>query len=402
MTKLLNVLFLLCTGMVSTSVIASIQYVAGTSTDYYGQATMTSITSSIPEASSLSALIINRSAILKSSRIIFHYDNIDTAQSGGGIWCDKDAGGSDKKTFHIRPASDMVAFGPAPGNPNATLYKTNLPGLYYTLQIKSFYAAYSDFTNTTFYLSSDIITNVSNNTYSCSLSGNYMGGFVMSAEIEFYTDNTLTLPDNGNINTLPEIRLTPGGNMFGSFSIQNEDDGGSILVRLSVDGVHISYPTCFSTISSVSGNKLDLGTYTIPELKGNTREIPFSINLSSCMGVKNIEVKLSTSLVDSHNEMLLGNIYDGLNGGATGLGVQITGESTTLSPKMVLQPNMATSVYRDYEAETLSLFPMFYTQGYTNESTSQTLNFTALLKPDGRAIEPGNFKATGVFSITYP
>lgn len=379
------------------------QYAAGTSEDYYGQAKMIFSTTTTPEGrSSSSTLIINHSPILKSSNVIFRFDNIDTAPYGGGIWCDKDIGGSDKMTFHIRPGSNMVAFGSAPGNPNATLYKTSITGLYYTVQIKNLYAAYTTFTNSTFYLSSDIVTKVSKNTYSCGTGGDFMGGFILSVEVEFYTDSTLVLPTTGSIADAPFIWLAPNGSGDGYFTIQNEEEGGNIGISLSANKIRLSYPTCFSVLSSTTGNTLNLGTYSIPELKTDTKEIPFSINLSSCMGIKNIEVRLSTSLVDSHNEILLGNIYEGTNGGAAGFGVQITGESTTLSPKMVLQPNMATSVYRDYEVETLTQFPMFYTPSYYNESTSQTLNFSAQLKPDGGAIEPGNFKATGVFSITYP
>lgn len=403
MIKLFKILILLCTGVTSIPVFASMQYAAGTSRDYYGKATMVFSTSTTPTGRSAdSALIINRSPILKSSNVTFLFDNIDTAPHGGGIWCDKDVGGSDKLTFHIRPGSNMVTFGSAPGNPNATLYKTSIQGLYYTLQIKNFAGAYTTFTNSTFFLTSDVTTKVNSNSYPCGTGGAYMGGFTLSVEIEFYTDSTLILPDTGSITAAPEILLAPNESGNGYFTIQNEEEGGSIGISLSTNGIHISYPTCFSILSSASGNTLDLGTYTIPELKNDTKEIPFSINLSSCMGIKNIEVRLSTPLVDSHNEMLLGNIYEGTNGSAAGFGVQITGESTTLSPKMVLQPNMATSVYRDYEVETLSQFPMFYTPSYYNESTSQTLNFSAQLKPDGGAIEPGNFKATGVFSITYP
>lgn len=404
MIKLFKILILLCTGVTSITVFASMQYAAGTSRDYYGQASVTSVTSTGPAYGSYnnSALIINRSLTLKSSDVIFHFDNIDTASNGGGIWCDKDVGGSDKITFHIRPTTGMVAFGSAPGNPNATLYKTSIQGLYYTVQIKNFAGAYTTFTNSTFFLTSDVTTKVNSNSYSCGTAGAYMGGFTLSVEIEFYTDSTLILPDEDAMGNRPVIGLQPSGNLAGFFSIQNEEEGGSVGVSLSTGGLRIAYPTCFSVLSSTSANTLDLGTYTISELKTNTREVPFSINLASCMGVKNIEVRLFTPLVDNHNEMLLGNSYEGQNGGAAGLGVQITGESTTLSPKMVLQPNMATSVYRDYEVETPAQFPIFYSAGNPNESTSQTLNFSALLKPDGGAIEPGNFKATGVFSITYP
>lgn len=66
---------------------------------------------------------------------------------------------------------------------------------------------------------------------------------------------------------------------------------------------------------------------------------------------------------------------------------------------MVLKPNDATSIYKDYETEDDTTGGIFPDQG----NGPQPLHFRATLKQDGNiAIEPGDFKATSTFQVTYP
>lgn len=405
MNKVMQRLFAILLGalFLSPPAFASLQYYAGTSSNSSGHGYAVFSTSSTPAAPGISALVVNRTSVLKSTGVIYTFDNIDTNRSGSGIWCDKDTGGTNKSTFYIRPTKGMEPYIAAPDKTNAMLYKTSIKGLYYTLYIKNFKAAYTTFSNPTFYLNSSIKNVVANNTYSCNLSEDYMGGFTMSLEVEFYTDNTLTIPETGTdaMGNAPVIVLTPSSGAY-LFTIQNDEEGGAVDIAANVNGIHISFPTCFSTLSSTSGNVLNLGSYTASYLASNTKEVPFTINLASCVGVKNIEVRLTTSKVNSNNALLLGNQNEGMTDSASGAGVLIKGMANGVSSEMALQPNTTTSVYKDYETETITEFPMYFTAGTAHQSTSEIVNFTATLKADGTTIQPGSFKATGVFSITYP
>ncbi len=78
----------------------------------------------------------------------------------------------------------------------------------------------------------------------------------------------------------------------------------------------------------------------------------------------------------------------------------IEGLKNTKSAQMVLKPNDSTSVYKDYETEDDTTGGIYPDKG---NGTSQPLHFQATLKQDGNiAIEPGDFKATSTFQVTYP
>ena len=85
---------------------------------------------------------------------------------------------------------------------------------------------------------------------------------------------------------------------------------------------------------------------------------------------------------------------------AKGVGVLIEGLATSKNPLMTLKPNDTNSVYIDYETEDDTSDGVYPNQG---NGTSQPLHFQATLKQDGNiAIEPGEFKATSTFQVTYP
>ncbi|HDX3229278.1 TPA: fimbrial protein, partial [Escherichia coli] len=127
--------------------------------------------------------------------------------------------------------------------------------------------------------------------------------------------------------------------------------------------------------------------------------IPFDITLQNCIRVRNIETKLISGKVGTENKQLLGNTLTATSA-AKGVGVLIEGLANKKSAQMVLKPNDSTSVYKDYEEETDSSDGVYPDKG---NGTSQPLHFQATLKQDGNiAIEPGDFKATSTFQVTYP
>ncbi|MDZ9216687.1 fimbrial protein, partial [Escherichia coli] len=103
--------------------------------------------------------------------------------------------------------------------------------------------------------------------------------------------------------------------------------------------------------------------------------------------------------VGTQNTQLLGNTLTGSTA-AKGVGVLIEGLATSKNPLMTLKPNDTNSVYIDYETEDDTSDGVYPNQG---NGTSQPLHFQATLKQDGNiAIEPGEFKATSTFQVTYP
>ncbi len=112
-------------------------------------------------------------------------------------------------------------------------------------------------------------------------------------------------------------------------------------------------------------------------------------------------LKQNSSLekVGTQNTQLLGNTLTGSTA-AKGVGVLIEGLATSKNPLMTLKPNDTNSVYIDYETEDDTSDGVYPNQG---NGTSQPLHFRATLKQDGNiAIEPGEFKATSTFRVTYP
>ncbi|MEO3989985.1 fimbrial protein [Pseudocitrobacter cyperus] len=87
---------------------------------------------------------------------------------------------------------------------------------------------------------------------------------------------------------------------------------------------------------------------------------------------------------------------------ASGVGIEIQGKSTSISKQMVIVPNDASSVYRDYQPE-IDTTNGIYGKGGTGVPLARTLHFQATMMRDGTSvISPGDFKATAIFSVTYP
>lgn len=87
---------------------------------------------------------------------------------------------------------------------------------------------------------------------------------------------------------------------------------------------------------------------------------------------------------------------------ANGVGVEIKGLSNSHYAEVALIPNNANSVYKAY-VDTTDASNGIIGSGASGSAANQTLNFVATLKQDNnQQIRAGDFKATAVFSITYP
>ncbi|HFM4651542.1 TPA: fimbrial protein, partial [Escherichia coli] len=167
--------------------------------------------------------------------------------------------------------------------------------------------------------------------------------------------------------------------------------------------IKLSNPTCFTAIlsgTSVTGSTVKMGEYSEAQIRNGATPVPFDISLQNCVRVTNIETKLVSTKVGTENRQLLGNTLTG-SGAAKGVGVLIEGLANSKSALMILKPNDSTSVYKDNTGQTQNndsdaIYP-------EDDGITYPLHFQATLKQDGNiAIEPGDFKATSTFQVTYP
>ncbi|EEW3217094.1 fimbrial-like adhesin, partial [Escherichia coli] len=204
-----------------------------------------------------------------------------------------------------------------------------------------------------------------------------------------------------------QVQLSSSSNYLYSFKAYSPgtkvvDHSNHIYVNFTLNNVKLTLPTCFTSIltgPSVSGSTVRMGEYSSGTIKNGASPVPFDISLQNCIRVRNIETKLVTGKVGTQNTQLLGNTLTGSTA-AKGVGVLIEGLATSKNPLMTLKPNDTNSVYIDYETEDDTSDGVYPNQG---NGTSQPLHFQATLKQDGNiAIEPGEFKATSTFQVTYP
>lgn len=289
------------------------------------------------------------------------------------------------------------------------IFKTNIPGLYYSLKIYGLNSYVLNVGPSELMIRDGIMHNAisvnDNGGGGCkgpdtSGPGNYYvwGGISFYATLTFYTDQTYTPGSSA-------ITLLKNGDYH--FRIWNENVPPGIKsyymnVTFDVSAVTIAEPTCttqpVASGSSVNGTTVNLGSYSPNDIINGVTPVPFSIKLAGCRGLRNINVTLSTTTL-AGTPTMLGNMLS--SNRATGVGVEISGAANNYSSQMVMIPNDTTSIYND-QRDT-SADDNIYGDKENGTVQSQTLNFLATLKRDGtQQIGAGNFKANGVFTIDYP
>ncbi|MBB2270936.1 fimbrial protein [Escherichia sp. 94.0001] len=344
-------------------------------------------------------IVIPTSAGLQSSNIRLQLGWMDTNSSGNSlIYCG--AGGMGTPlTLESHFVDALVS---ADGH---KLFKTNVQGLYFRMHMYNV----SSFKTTS---SSDIyigdtpqqtLTLTPEHSVCVADLGNYtaVGGLVSKIDIEFYNDGTF------NPNTTGSIALL--SNKGYHYSVTNAAPGGaltshSIYQTFNMGNVTLSSPTCTSAVVSgntVQGDTVSLGEYNPKDIIDGVDGIPFGIALKNCYRVTNIEVKMTTG-APAMSAALLGNSLTAEANAANGVGVEIKGKSNSHYAEVVLHPNDTHSVYKAY-VDTADTSNGIIGSGTSGTAANQTLNFVATLKQDNnQQIRGGDFKATAVFSITYP
>ena len=356
-------------------------------------------------------LVFYKPTQLGPTGVSLKWEQLDSASGGGFLYCNR-SGTSSGTPMSIK--HKMVDSGKSYGGHK--LLKTSVPGLYYTLAISNIWSAYTftDINPSGIYIgdatehffhwhaeSEQVLY------WSCDNANNKnkywaVGGVVQTLTIEFYTDTDF------NPTTNQRVTLLRTDNYLYSFKgegvgIGINEHSHYLKIDFDLTDIVLTNPTCFTAAlsgPSVSGSTVKMGDYSPAQIRNGATAVPFDITLQNCIRVRNIETKLKSNKVGSVSKELLANTLTG-NDAAKGVGVLIEGLKNTKSAQMVLKPNDATSIYKDYETENDTTGGIFPDNG--NAGTSQPLHFQATLKQDGNiAIEPGDFKATSTFQVTSP
>ncbi|EHQ8141104.1 fimbrial protein [Escherichia albertii] len=282
------------------------------------------------------------------------------------------------------------------------LFKTNMTGLYFTMRMYNIYS-YATTSTDDIYIGDAAQQSLNLRSTSCASSlGWYLqlGGIVANIDISFYNDATFDPDATGSISLLSDTSY--------HYSLKNLSPGGGLVTHTiyqsyNLANITLSTPTCSSAIlagNTVSkGDTVALGEYSPKEIIDGVAGIPFAINLQNCYRVTNVELKMTTG-APAMSATLLGNSLTA--NAANGVGVEIKGQSNSHYAEVTLIPNDANSVYKDY-VNTADTSNGIIGSGASGTAANQTLNFVATLKQDNnQQIRGGDFKATAVFSITYP
>ncbi|EMR5618107.1 fimbrial protein [Salmonella enterica] len=338
-------------------------------------------------------------------RRLVSYDwSLDTSSYGGFVYCN-----SNDTTY----AALTLRHGygaPAGRTPDGhSMWKTNVNGLYFAIEIYSLYTGYSTLeTALPIWLDSDEIqikftpTTAGNFKTACdnTIVNTYVqaGGIGMYMHVNLYADSNFKPSRSTPITDVNFIRTMPYDMRFYNPTTQLSQ---SFYMDINIDTTSFNgvWPTCTAntvTGTNVKNNTLDFGSYYPKQIIEGLDAVPFQINLTNCDYIRNIEVKLTSGSVGA-DPTLLSNTLTG-NTAASGIGVQIQGTQNYLSNQMTLIPGDTTSVYK---------YSPYANQSDYKDSAdtynNNTLNFLATLKRDNnQTITPGSFKATGTFQMSYP
>lgn len=353
-------------------------------------------------------VVFSRNATLAPANVVLKWDNNHgSGKSSESAYCTQSNKGSGNG-FSIDSA--FVSAGSYNG---VEIFKTNIQGLYFSVNIHNMSAA-GEFTFSvdslnirSGYQSQALIPVPTDSTWcdrtSTGKTVEYStrGGVGFYSTLTFYTDQTY-IPGASSIELLKT-------NSY-HFRIWNDNPGAgiaskSILVTYDISKIKISEPTCsaipVASGASVKNNVVDMGRYNPRDILTGATPVPFAIQLAGCRGLNNINVTLASSAV-ARDRSLLANAL--ANDRADGVGLQISGAANNYSPQTILVPNDENSVYRDRHDTTgeNNIYDGTVVGNEPGVAQSQTLNFLATLKQDSnQPISAGNFKATGIFTMDY-
>ena len=253
---------------------------------------------------------------------------------------------------------------------NAT-FKTNIPGVVYTVYIHTNDGAYSSGGY------------FSDNTGDYKIIAHNDGAEDDWKNKQFIATVEVRVNDEFHGNPTKETNIHPVAGTLGSMRLGtfDSDDNNPWMFKVNEASfqIPVTLPTCDIMVLSNGSNTVDMGNYYISDIKKNSvQDVPFAINVSNCTSVAKFTTKMtSTKITGSAN--LLGNTLT--SNAASGMGVKIL-----YNGDQQLIPNNQNSMF-------------IYNDNSIPGSTN--INLLARLVADGNALKAGQFKATSTFTMTY-
>lgn len=261
-------------------------------------------------------LVFYKPTQLSPTGVSLKWAQLDSASGGGFLYCNRSGNASGTA---MRIENKMVDSGKSYGGHK--LFKTSVPGLYYTLAISNIWSAYTstDINPSGMYIgdSTEQYFNWRGESeqtlyWSCNNANTTqkywaVGGVMQTLTIEFYTDTDF------NPTTNQRVTLSRTDNYLYSFKGYGVGIGineHSYFLRVDFDltDIVLTNPTCFTAALSgptVSGSTVKMGDYSPGQIKNGATAVPFDITLQNCIRVRNIETKLMSNKVGSVSKELL-------------------------------------------------------------------------------------------------
>ncbi|WP_336284396.1 fimbrial protein [Citrobacter arsenatis] len=245
------------------------------------------------------------------------------------------------------------------GKYQVALYRTNLQGLYYTIEVKSSTTPpYGYLPSSKSFIE---LYDVSDDDEK-----NYLKGVHHDFYITLYQGNDY-VPGASEVHPLDS-------GILGQFQYGSRG-GEEVKVNVVHFSIPLTVPTCSASLSqqNASGNTVHLGQNSVDDIQNNrTKPIPFSFSFSNCSNAAKVTATVKSTLVD----METGYVKN--MGEDMGVGVKLVDSGN----HQLIPNNNATSMQINGSSATMSL-------------TAQ------LLKTNSTNIQSGAFKANTTFEFTY-
>ncbi|ESN16047.1 hypothetical protein L370_02111 [Enterobacter sp. MGH 24] len=250
-----------------------------------------------------------------------------------------------------------------------TVYKTNIPGVYFSVKI------FSDAGGGYFAMNQQDWAIIEPDH-----GDDRWKGKRWKAHIDIYQDD-YTFEGNKN----GETYLTPAASFtLGQMGIGDPSDSDNKPWTFTVTPSSFQIPIITSTCQTMQldhgGTNIDLGEYMMSDFNSSPRSNDFMIQLLGCNNVWAVDFKMNASKVTGPNDDLLGNILT--SNAAEGIGVRLR------------------SIYRD-EYIKPGIQTTFYNIDTSSGAGVGMLTFDAQLVKDGNPMKAGDFKAQATFTTTY-
>lgn len=180
--------------------------------------------------------------------------------------------------------------------------------------------------------------------------------------------------------------LTPSGSFpLGQMGIGDPSDSDNKPWTFTVTPASFSIPiintTCQTMQLDHGGTNIDLGEYMMSDFNASPRSTDFMVQLLGCDNAWAVEFKMNTPKITGPNDDLLANVLT--SNAAEGVGVKIR------------------STYYNVDIKPASMTYTLYNIDTSAGAGVGTLTFNAQLVKDGKPMKAGDFKAQATFTTNY-